>query len=197
MQQLREFAATLDPEQPHSQARALYELGEVYFEGLCEVERSTKLALEYFAKAAELNDALALIRLGEFYRDGKQGFIQDGQRALDYFLKAAELGKQNGYELAAEMFWAIEFYEKLDALDDKRAAMNIAQVYSEGCGKLKTNGYKALKIYDAIIRQGKYWAKVHRNFGIDSSGFENYKEALNDAARIYLEGKSGVAPDGE
>ncbi len=195
LQMLKEFATNEDPKQPHSQARAMYELGEVYFNGFCEVERSAKKALEYFSKAAELNDDLALIRLGKFYRDGKQGFKQDGQRALEYFLKVAELGKQKGYEFAAEMYHkgkgveadgykAIEFYKKLDELDDKQAMLNIAQIYEEGCGNLKADIYKALEIYDDIIRQGKYWAKIHRDFGIDSPKFKNYKEALNKAARI-------------
>jgi len=92
LQELIDFASTEDPTQPHSQARALYELGNVYFNGLCEIKRSKQKALEYFAKAVELNDTSALIRMGKYYRDGKQGFKQDGQKAIEYFLKAAKLG---------------------------------------------------------------------------------------------------------
>ena len=207
LQKLKEFATNKDPKQPHSQARALYELAEVYFNGFCEVNKSLEEALKFLIQAAELNDDLAAIRLGEIYRDGKYGFKQDGQKALELFLKVAELNDHNGYKLAAEMFRegkgvkadgykAIEFYEKLDALDDNQAVMNIAQIYEEGCGRLRANGYKALEIYDDIIRQSKYWIKVHRDFGIESSKFENYKRALRHTAQIYLEGKAGVAPDG-
>ena len=208
LEKLKSFATTEDPKRPYSQARALYELSEVYSNGLCEVERSAEKALEHLTQAALLNDALALIRLGEYYRDGKRGFKQDGQQALEYFLKATEVGERNGYKLAAEMFRngaggfkadgfrAIEFYEKLDELDDKRAAFNIAQIYEKGCGKLRADGYKAIEIYDDMIRQGKYWMKVRREFGITSFRLRGYKEALGNAARIYLEGKGGVVQDG-
>lgn len=207
LQKLKEFATNKDPEQLHSQARALYELAEVYFNGFCEVKKSLTEALKLLIQAAELNDSLALIRLGEIYRDGKYSFKQDGQKALELFLKVAELNDHNGYKLAAEMFRegkgvkadgykAIEFYEKLDALDDKQALMNIAEIYEEGCGRLRANGQKALEIYDDIIRQSKYWIKVHHDFGIESSKLEKYKTALKNTAQIYLEGKAGIAPDG-
>ncbi|MBR0289888.1 MAG: sel1 repeat family protein, partial [Selenomonadaceae bacterium] len=208
LQKLKEFAANKDPEQPHSQARALYELAKVHFNGFCDVKKSATEALKFLIQAVELNDDLASIRLGEFYRDGLCGFKQDGQKALELFLKAAESENKNGLRLAAEMFRegqggfkadgyrAIEFYEKLDALDDKQAPMNIAEIYTEGCGKFKADGYKSIEIYDDIIRHGEYWIKIHHDFGIDSYRLKNYKEALNNAARIYLEGKGGVAPDG-
>lgn len=208
LQKLKDFAATRDPEQPHSQARALYELSEVYFNGFCEVERSQQEALKFLLQAVELDDDLASIRLAEFYRDGKQNFKQDGHKALELFIKAAEHGNKNGWRLAAEMFReglgglkadgyrAIEFYEKLDALDDKQALMSIAEICAEGCGKFKADGRRALEIYEEMIRHGKYGAKVNRDFGIESSGLQNYKEALENAARLYLEGKAGVVPDG-
>lgn len=208
LQKLKEFAETEDPEQPHSQARALYELAKVHFSGFCEVKKSATEALKFLIQAVELNDDLASLRLGEFYRDGKQGFKQDGQKALELFLKAAEHGNKNGFRLAAEMFRAgqggfkadgykaIEFYEKLDALDDKQALISIAEICEEGCGKFKADGKRALEIYDEIIRHGKYWDKIHHDFGIESYRLKNYKEALSNAAQIYLEGKAGVVPDG-
>ena len=87
LQKLKDFAANRDPEQPHSQARALYELAEVYFNGLCEVERSPQEALKLLIQAAELDDDLASLRLAKFYRDGKQGFKQNGQKALELMKK--------------------------------------------------------------------------------------------------------------
>lgn len=203
LQKLKNFAETEDAEQPHSQARALYEMAEVYFNGFCEVKKSAKNALKFLIQAAELNDDLALIRLGEFYRDGKHDFKQDAQKALEYFLKVAELGNQKGYELAAELYRngqgvkpdgykAIEFYKKLDELDDKWALMNIAQLYEDGCGKLKPDGYKALEIYDDIIRHGKYWTEIYRDFDIKSPRLRIYETALNNTAQIYLFGKAGV-----
>ena len=190
LERLKEFAATLDPEQPYSQARALYELSEVYFNGLCDVERSPQKALEFLIQAAELNDDLALLRLAIFYRDGDQGFKQDGQKALELFLKAAEQGNENGLRLSAEMFRAglggfkadgyraIEFYQKLDALDDKSAPFEIAEIYEHGCGALKADKQKALEIYNEILSHGQYWRKVHSEFGIDSPRFKDYREAF-------------------
>ena len=207
LQKLKEFAENKAPKQPHSQARALYELAEVYFNGFCEVKKSATDALKFLIQAVELNDDLAALRLGEIYRDGKQGFKQDGQKALELFLRAAESGNKDGLKLAAEMFRegqggfkadgyrAIEFYEKLDALDDKQALMSIAKIYTEGCGKFKADGQRALEIYDDIIRHGEYWVKIRRDFGIESPRLRNYKEALSNAAQIYLEGKAGVAQD--
>ena len=208
LQKLKEFAANKDPEQPHSQARALYELAEVHFNGLCEVKRSLEEALKFLIQAVELDDDHASVRLGEFYRDGKQGFKQDGQKALELFLKAAEHGNKNGLRLAAEMFRegqggfkadgyrAIEFYEKLDALDDKQALMSIAEIYTEGCGRLKPNGQKALDIYEDIILHSEYWVKIDHDFGISSPRRYNYGNASFQVAEIYLEGKAGVKPDG-
>ncbi len=207
LQKLKEFAANRDPKQPHSQARALYELAEVYFNGFCEVKRSPQEALKFLIQAAELDDDLASLRLAEFYRDGKQGFKQDGQKALALFVKVGEHGNKNGFKLAAEMFRkglgglkvdgykAIEFYEKLDALNDKQALMNIAEICAEGCGKFKADRRRALEIYEEIIRHGKYWAKVNRDFGIESPRLQNYKEALGKVTQLYLEGKVNVAPD--
>ena len=204
LQKLKDFATEKDPEQPHSQARALYELSEVYFNGFCEVKRSPQEALKFLIQAAELDDDLASLRLAEFYRDGKQGFKQDGQKALALLVKVGEHGNKNGFKLAAEMFHkglgglkadgyrAIEFYEKLDALDDKQALMSIAEICAEGCGKFKADGQRALEIYEEIIRHGKYWAKVNRDFWIESPRLQNYKEALRKAAQIYLEGKANV-----
>ena len=105
------------------------------------------------------------------FREGKGGFKADGYRA-------------------------IEFYEKLDVFDDKQALMSIAEICEEGCGKFKADGQRALEIYDEIIRHGEYWNKIHRDFKIKNLRLADYKKALNNAARIYLEGKAGVAPDG-
>ena len=44
---LEEIAKAEDPEQPHSRARALYELAQIYFKGLCGVEKSSEKGLEY------------------------------------------------------------------------------------------------------------------------------------------------------
>lgn len=208
LQKLKKFATDKDPEQPHSQARALYELAEVYFNGFCEVEKSATEALKFLIQAAELDDDLASLRLGKFYRDGKQGFKQDGQKALSLFIKAADFGNKDGLRLAAEMFRegkgsfkadgykAIEFYEKLDVLDDKKAAFNIAEICLEGCGKFKPDGQRALEIYDETIRHGKYWVKVNRKFGIKSPKLRDYITALRRTAEIYRDGKAGVLPDG-
>lgn len=192
---LKDVADEENPEYPESKARAIYELGEVYMAGLCEVERSREKALELFNKAAELGDALALIKLGEYYRDGKQGFKQDGQRALKYFTAAGERGNQKGYELAAEMFRdgkggfnpsgqrAIEFYELINEHDDTRILLEIAKIYTTGRGDLKPNRQAALEIYKEIIRHGEFWAEVYDNFGIESPRLEGYKEALENAAK--------------
>ena len=207
LEKLKNFAANRDQKQPHSQARALYELAEVYFNGFCEVKRSPQEALKFLIQAAELDDDLASLRLAEFYRDGKQGFKQDGQKALTLLVKVGEHGNKNGFKLAAEMFHkglgglnpdgyrAIEFYEKLDALDDKQALMNIAEICAEGCDNFKADERRALEIYEEIIRHGKYWAKVNRDFWIESPRLQNYKEALRKAAQIYLESKAGVIQD--
>ena len=203
LQKLRKFAEILDPEQPHSQARALYELSEVYFKGLCDVEKSPEEALKFLIRAAELNDDLALIRLGKFYRDGEH-FEINGKKALELFAKASDCGNKAGLILSAEIYRhgqadiaadgykAVEFYEKLDAIDDKMALMNIAQIYATGCGQLKPDKYTALEIYNDIIRHGKYWAEVQRKFKITSNRKVIYDMALNCANQIYNKDMGGV-----
>lgn len=209
LKELKTFAATLDPEQPHSQARALYELSEVFFNGLCGVKKSPEEAMKFLIQAADLNDELALIQLGRFYSDGKYGLKQDVPKALELFSKAADKGNQDALMIMAGIYRdgkgtveadgykVIEIYERLDALDYNQALLNLAQVYEEGCGQLKPDGYKALEIYDEIIRHGRYWAEVRDKFGISSMREMIYNLALGKAIQIYREGKAGVTPDQE
>lgn len=195
---LEEIADDEEPEQAECRARATYELGEVQL-----AAQDSEKAIELFIKAVELGDTLAPIRLGKFCRDGKMGFIQAGAKALDYFTKGATCGNPEGLKLAAEMYRygqgglkadglkAIEFYERLDELDDKEALLNIAEIYAEGCGDLKADGGKALDVYAEIIRHGKFWAEVHRDFDIKTERLEIYERALKRATTIYRDGKGG------
>ena len=43
--------------------------------------------------------------------------------------------RQKCFVNKADGYRVIEFYEKLDALDDKNALMSIAEICAEGCGK--------------------------------------------------------------
>lgn len=208
---LEELAKAEDPKQPHSRARALYELAQIYFKGLCGVKKSSEKGLEYLNQAAEFNDDLALLKLGEFYRDGEHDLKIDMKKALEYFQKAADKGNKQGLKSAAHIlrfdeggiggvkadgYKVLEFYQRLDALDDKNTPFDIAELYEQGCGRLKADGYKALKIYEEIISHGEYWLEVFQNFNIRSPRFEDMIIALNKAARIYLEGTAGVRADG-
>ena len=209
---LEEIAKAEDPEQPHSRARALYELAQIYFKGLCDVEKSSEKGLEYLNQAANFNDDLALLTLGDFYLNGEHELKKDVRKALEYFQKAADKGNRQGLKYAAHIFRfdeggiggvkadgykVLEFYERLVALDDKRTSFEMAELYKQGCGRLKADGYKALEIYEEIISCGKYWLEVFQNFNIRSPRFEDMVTAMREAANIYLEGSAGVIPDGQ
>lgn len=206
---LEELAKAEDPEQPHSRARALYELAQIYFKGLCGVEKSSEKGLEYLNQAADFNDDLALLTLGDFYLNGEHGLKIDAKKALEYFQKAADAGNKQGLKSAAHIFRrdeggikadgykALEFYEKLVALNDKRTPFEMAELYKWGCGRLKADGYKALEIYDEIISRGKYWLEVFQNFNIRGPRLDDMVTAMHEAANIYLNGEAGVIPDGQ
>lgn len=208
---LEKIAKDEDPNQKHSRARALYELAQIYFKGLCGVEKSSEKGLEYLNQAAEFNDDLALLKLGEFYRDGEHQLKTDVKKAVEYFQKSGEQGNKQGFKSAAHIFRfdeggiggvkadgykALEFYKKLVVLDDNRAPFDMAELYKQGCGRLKADGYKSLEIYEEIIRRGRYWLDVFQNSNIRSPRFEDMVTAMREAADIYLEGKAGVIPDG-
>lgn len=209
---LEELAKDEDPKQKHSRARALYELAQIYFKGLCGVEKSSEKGLEYLNQAANFNDDLALLTLGDFYLNGEHELKKDVRKALEYFQKAADKGNKQGLKSAAHIFRfdeggiggvkadgykVLEFYERLVALDDKRTPFEMAELYKQGCGRLKADGYKALEIYEEIISCGKYWLEVFQNFNIRSPCFEDMVTAMREVANIYLEGSAGVIPDGE
>ena len=151
-------------------ARAMSALAKIYLKNLRGIKHSYKKAVELFEKAAALNEPYALYRLGEFYRDAKCGFKQDGNKAAEYFIRAAKTNIVNPsdniryWSLAAAIYHygeggvlpdgqkAIELYEKQDQIESQtdegndfitaKALFQIADIYIEGCGSVRPDGFK-------------------------------------------------------
>lgn len=127
-------------------------------------------------------DGSDLLELGKKFLDDG-----DGQRALKCFLRAGELGYNYGYLMSAEIF-------------------------ADGSGEIPADGYKALEIYDKILRgddgtkAGVSDLLLRKIFGeeIDDLSIsdywqyphESYLEALYGKAAIFRYGSGGVPVNG-
>ena len=68
----------------------MFFIDQCYEEGL-GVEQNIGLAIEWYERSGNLNNADALYQLGDFYLNGI-GVDQDNSIAKDYFLRASALG---------------------------------------------------------------------------------------------------------
>ena len=77
-------------------ADAMTTIGDLYYDGL-GVEQDYAKVMEWYEKAAELNDAYAMNEIGYMYQEGL-GVEQDYAKALEWFEKAAEAGNEDAEE---------------------------------------------------------------------------------------------------
>ncbi|KAI7906500.1 uncharacterized protein BX663DRAFT_548675 [Cokeromyces recurvatus] len=84
----------------------LRELGRLY-----GAKGEFKTSMEFYVKAANLNDALSALFLGGYYENG-QGVTQDKQTALKFYMKAIELGQSTALFAVAELYEKLQDYEK-------------------------------------------------------------------------------------
>lgn len=124
-------------------ARACYELGLLYEEGL-GVPKDPKLAASLFQKAADQNLPEGLFSLGRMYGVGKGGIPLDHREAFKLYMRAAELNYSPAqvfvgltYQIGAggvtkNMEDAYKWYLRAAHLNNPIAQVNIARIYLDG-----------------------------------------------------------------
>ena len=147
-------------------SNAICALATIYFNGK-HVEKDIDKAMDFYNKAAELDDKSALHALGEIYRDGDE-VEKDTDKAIKFFEQS------NSYSEIADMYRfgdgvesdskkAIEYYEKDNNFSD------IADMYMEG-DAVEKNVEEAVKWYKKAA---------------DAKD----TEAMMNIGNMYLEGK--------
>ncbi|MBQ9070491.1 MAG: SEL1-like repeat protein [Clostridia bacterium] len=184
-------------------AAALY-LAEEYLSG-DNFEKDTRLAIEYFEKAAALGYSAAYEKIGDIYRTGDGGIPKNIEKAIDLYELAAAGGSLSAKEKADELLSAREsFYldahktinlkERVTkdeafsayrsaaiatAMGDSRAAVLLAKCYAYGFGTEKDR-QSAFFWYKHSAEQGNREAYLYLGFCY-SRGFGtefSYKNAV-------------------
>lgn len=153
---------------------AIWFLGFCYFEGLI-VKQDTKLAVEFFAQAADKNFAPAQFYLGKCYRNDILETNKDGEKGNTLLLKAAAQHDAlalyflhvehryawNGRE--KNMKKAIEFLELSAKLNYTRAREKLGLYYEDAQNK-KPDFMKAFEMYELNAKQG---ISLSESFAVD------------------------------
>lgn len=144
--------------------RALYALGEIYFEGKGPIPKDEVKGIEYFNLAAEKGDAYAQNTLGLIYEQGK-GVVRNPQIAFEYYEKAAEqdyvtaqinagICYEYGQGVTKNLQKAFEWYEKAAKQGHPRAQWTLGLFYEEGRGVVGIDLKKAFEWYEKAAAQG-------------------------------------------
>jgi localization factor PodJL len=124
--------------------KAQFELGVRYAEGRGGVARDSKLAAEWFYKAADQGLPLAQYRLGSFYEKGI-GVERDFDRARSLYEKAASAGNARAMHNLGVLFvengdgWpdyasAAGWFRKAAEFGVRDSQFNLAVLYARGMG---------------------------------------------------------------
>ncbi len=125
-------------------ARAQFELGVRYAEGRGGLPRDSKVAAQWFSKAADQNLALAQYRLGSLYEKGV-GVERDADRARSLYEKAAAAGSARAMHNLGVLFvengdgWpdyasAADWFRKAAEFGVRDSQFNLGVLYVRGMG---------------------------------------------------------------
>ncbi|MGA8169955.1 MAG: hypothetical protein WB816_03850, partial [Methylocystis sp.] len=139
----QETAAALKTLATRGDAAAQYELGVRYSEGR-GLSRDTKLAAQWFEKAAEQGLAPAQYRLGSYYEKGI-GVDRDFAKARSYYQQAAEYGNARamhnlavicaeGNDGKPDYAAASDWFRKAAEYGVRDSQYNLAILYARGLG---------------------------------------------------------------
>jgi TPR repeat protein len=152
-------------------------------------------ALNWYIKAANLNDDSSMVRLGQIYYTG-QIIKKDSEKAQEYWLKATELGNATAmynlayfYEKDTTIFknrkWdkAIEFYKK--AINTPNTNKEIKSDAAFRLGNLYQ--YTKSKDFEKNSREAIVWYKVAAEL--------NDSDAMVEIGYIYENGEQNTKPE--
>ena len=181
-------------------------MGDSYYNG-DGVDQNYEKAVEYYTKAAKLNDAYAIMMLGECYYNG-YGVEADYSTAAEFYAKASELGNKeamcalgvcysygNGVSVDFEKAFAL-FTESAE-LGNDIAMCNLGLCYINGHGT-KQNKQKAFELFkkaadlghsDAMVATGNcyiYGEGVQQNTSEGISYYQRAAKLDNPRAMVSL-----------
>ena len=194
----------------HSYLVASYNLAEFYRDGKAGIKPDGYKVIEYLSELGHLET------IAEIYRDGKYNVRANGYKAIKYFLEKskrelitldelAELYLQNGSDEKMYFFEARDICN-VDVFEE------IAQIYLEGKGGVRPDGYKALKYLSQAVNGINRIINFTKKFIENNSEIKQERpemlrrvfhrlsranrEISEQIAEIYSDGKAGVQPDG-
>lgn len=162
-------------------------------------------------------------RIAEIYRDGKEGIRPDGYKAIEYFLKEVERYKGKTLDEIADRYIkngcdhyfndSGEYWSDLKEIGNIDIFQEIAKIYLEGRGGVRSDGQAALKyLFEAATKLDDA-ISFTKNFIEQNSDLKQKRQKVfsrifrwsercnsniyQQIAEIYFYGKAGVAPDGD
>ncbi len=144
-------------------AKAQFELGVRYAEGRGGLARDSKVAAQWFSKAADQGMTLAQYRLGSFYEKGV-GVERNYERARSLYEKAASAGNARAMHNLGVLFvengdgWpdyasAAAWFHKAADLGVRDSQFNLAVLYARGMG-LEQNLVQSYMWFSVAALQG-------------------------------------------
>lgn len=158
---------------------AMYELANIYLDGINGVTINKNRAIELYRRAAEAGSSKAQNALGLCYTTGN-GVPKDDDEAFSWYSVAADQGEkfamrnlaicyQNGEGTAVNKTLASYWFDKAAAQGDAFAKCALADIYAEGEGVI-ANDQRAEALYNEVIAMGEG---------------EYYTQALHGLALLY------------
>lgn len=146
---------------------AHFNLAQIYYTGLNEVEKNEKLALKHFSMAAHLGDASAQFFVGHLYRVGEMGINVDlaaclqyvqlaaaqGHAAAMYYLALMHRNGEGGLEVSRGMFR--RYVQASGELEHGEALACLADMYYKGTDGVRVDYEKALSFYKRAGKAGE------------------------------------------
>jgi len=144
-------------------AKAQFELGVRYAEGRGGLTRDSKLAAQWFSKAADQGMTLAQYRLGSLYEKGL-GVERSYERARSLYEKAANAGNARAMHNLGVLFvengdgWpdyasAADWFRKAAEFGVRDSQFNLAVLYARGIG-VEQNLAQAYMWFSVAAAQG-------------------------------------------
>ena len=148
----------------------MYNLANIYKNGVGEIKRNIKNAKQLYQKAMENGEIDAINNLAVICQVGaaEEGIEKDFHKAVELYKKAVEHGVVNAfYNLALiyhhgnieqgfeiDIHKAIELYENAISRGNVASFHNIGNIYKDGIGGIKKDLHKAIEYYEKASSLG-------------------------------------------
>jgi|GEM_PF-4346485 len=193
-------------------AKALYQLGQVYERGLGGANVNLKKAFKYYDQSAKSNYDSALLSLGNFYESGS-GTSQSYSFAVNYYIAAAEQNNAEANYKLGNIYYtgagevpkdtkkAVNYYLKAFSLGDERGVSRLDKLPVDQLGDKKQIGYLLYRAEkgdaESLYKIGTYYQNGSNGLPKDEAkAFRNFFEAAQksnpdaqyELGKIYAEG---------